>query len=400
EYAALARDLDAARGAAGILRGQVEADARLLRARAEATLARLEPLRAELDAALAQVSGWADAARWRAYLSGRLDEAIAADPRASAARERLLEALGGVREDIAALRALAALPERLASLDALSALRTILAALPQDAGQAGWRALRSATWRERIAAAREMLAALDALAPGIRDRVRDDPSGPVAALRELEDVARRAADALEQAGDELAALLVRVAGLERLAPVADLPEPAGQVSVPLARPADTEVRLRTVRGVVEEGQRLLVDYRAFVGDEPVAAARWTDEFALRAFGLSSRVVASLGFARQENVADATWEPAPVLSWLLHWRRWPEGEARGAGPSRHPVGFGLTTLTLDFSDEESIETGLALAVSLLDDRIIAGWGVNLQVPRDDTFVFLSLRIFSFGDPLRR
>ena len=68
-------------------------------------------------------------------------------------------------------------------------------------------------------------------------------------------------------------------------------------------------------------------------------------------------------------------------WTLRYRGWPGADERG---------FGLSTTTLDFVDEESFEVGLAATLSL-GGLIFIGGGLNLQASDDRTFWFFSFRL---------
>jgi hypothetical protein len=57
------------------------------------------------------------------------------------------------------------------------------------------------------------------------------------------------------------------------------------------------------------------------------------------------------------------------------------------------GIGVTTVALDFSESQDVELGLAPTLSMLDNRILAGYGWNLQAEDNRGFWFFSIRLFS-------
>jgi hypothetical protein len=118
---------------------------------------------------------------------------------------------------------------------------------------------------------------------------------------------------------------------------------------------------------------------------------------LKIFGASTRYFASTGFVRQMNVDR--YEPSAMISYTFKYRPW-------AGGRRHWYGWipgilagnfifsgiGVSALTLDFSDADEIETGLAVTQAMFDDHLLIGYGYNPMVDHNREFWFVSLRLF--------
>lgn len=167
--------------------------------------------------------------------------------------------------------------------------------------------------------------------------------------------------------------------------LSDLPEPRGQRTIPLASQADTELDLQRLPPTRTAAEDVLVRFTLLSGDEVVDGG-WTDRLRLKAFGWSARTVASLAFIRRSG--RSTYVPTPVLSWVARYRPWP-----GSGGKEIPLSFGLSTATLDFSEEKEVELGLAATVGILDDWALLGYGWNLQETTERGFFFFSIRFLT-------
>ena len=134
-----------------------------------------------------------------------------------------------------------------------------------------------------------------------------------------------------------------------------------------------------------------VSYAFYAGDTKLPDS-WHDDFRLRAFGLLSRSVAGLAFTRQ--VGTRPWSPTASISWVASYRRWPKEPGKSSlGSSMRAFGLGFSTMSLNFQNGQRVQIGLGPTVALLDDRILVGYGNNLQADDDPWFWFFSLRLFS-------
>ncbi|RMG43328.1 MAG: hypothetical protein D6718_12450 [Acidobacteria bacterium] len=358
----------------------------------------LEEFGARLAAALDRLSADLDALRaWIESLRpAALPGTLLGELEATEGYRGLVQLAREVDSDLQRLAALARLPESVRGKGAPEALARWLEALAELGRGDGLRALDPETWRERAREARAFLARL--------------PSDAAARLsdrgRRFAEATRRAERALGAVARELVPLptaalgwIVRAAGLGVAPPASMLPGPAGAMRRRIEEDLDTRVDLRRRPRGVGDRFSVVVRYAFYRRGVRLEGAGWRDLFEVRSFGWSSRVVAGLAFARRGS-PGASWEPAPVVTWLLHFRRWPRDAAEAKSTrSWHVAGLGLSALSLDFVAEESIEVGLAATLSLLDDRLMAGYGRNLQSGADSRFWFVSVRVLGFGDPLR-
>ena len=163
--------------------------------------------------------------------------------------------------------------------------------------------------------------------------------------------------------------------------------PPGLTARSFSAGLDTRLDLLTIAGGREPGQRIVLTYELLQDEEVLL--EWTDDLLIQSYGLSGATAASLAFVQRRG--ESKFEPNPIITWTLRYRGWPGDNERGVGTSFfNHLGFGLSTTTLDFVDDESVEIGLAATISL-GDLIFVGGGLNLQASDDRTFWFFSFRL---------
>lgn len=370
---------------------QLRAEIGARRADLDRLLGEVRRARREAADRIGDLEAWAEA-----LAPGRIEKTLSGELRSLPALEVLAGVAAETRADLDLLADLASLDERLAELPPDRALAELLGVFDRLSGPDRYRPLRPEVWRARAALVRDSLERLPGQA---RDRLSDRARSFVDATARAERALEALAGALTRLPANGRRLVVRALGLTALPPPDGLPAPPGRLLRSVSEELDTRFDLRSAPFEIDDGDQVLVTVRLESRGKPVPGASLRDLFVARQFGLSSRIVAGLALARRRTPASA-WEPAPAASWILHWRRWPlDRAAARAGRGRHLFGAGLTALSLDLSDRESIELGLAVTVSFLDDRLLAGYGTDLQLERDRTFWFVSLRLFRFPDPLR-
>jgi hypothetical protein len=82
-------------------------------------------------------------------------------------------------------------------------------------------------------------------------------------------------------------------------------------------------------------------------------------------------------------------------WILGNKAWPSVNGAGLGAVegiRWFSGFGVSTMALDYQDEEPLELGIAGTISLINDRLLFGYGANLQANETRGFWFFAFRLF--------
>ncbi len=363
----------------------------------------LEALRAQADGfrdGLERLGAWRDSTRWEAWLSD-----IRIELQAAPEGQQIVEDLEGLRRDVdeavEGLQELASLNEIQPLLNssnpslALSGLLTWLDSLPKSV-EGLIRGPSEVHWSRIKAHLAEILTPGGSAIESSAAVLSANP-GPLTDVRALQAKVDTILDLFHGAGSSLRAWLQGMTSSPTLNLVEALPTPPGQKRIDVAKgPIDTSVDFRTIKQETRENDYVRVSYRFFHGDDEIESAAWYNDFLLRDFGWSSRVVASLAFSRQVSGEDNDWKPGPAASWIAHFRRRPVDAATGLhGFRTHGWGAGLTTLTLDADPDEAVELGLAASLAVLDDRIILGYGENLQSDQSNEFWFFSLRVLDLA-----
>lgn len=312
----------------------------------------------------------------------------------------LEKSLGEIRDDIAALETYANLDKLLAGQDAPQAMNSILRALEtistRGSNKAGIRVLDSKLWGERLDKVDRLVSAVDALKPEISQKLKQ-PGSPYADFIGTRDALRNFASAIEESASKVKSWLSELLlGSAVYQTAAELPEPAGQRRVAVVANAqlDTSVNLLTIPAARSVNDTLRIEYRFFQQEADMQAG-WIDRFSLQSYGWQSEVLASLAFAKHDD--EDTWKPTAAMNWILSHNEWPESDDPGRSSSHRLnwfSGFGLSGLSLDNSDTQDVELGLAVTAAFLNNRLLLGYGVNLQAEDDEEFLFLSVRLFTF------
>jgi hypothetical protein len=83
-----------------------------------------------------------------------------------------------------------------------------------------------------------------------------------------------------------------------------------------------------------------------------------------------------------------------MSWLLTFNQWPTtGNERPPSAIKILSGAGLTTMALDFDPNETVELGVAPTLSFINDKVMIGFGWDLQAAKKRTFAFFSIHLLS-------
>ncbi|MCH7565957.1 MAG: hypothetical protein IH968_19290 [Gemmatimonadetes bacterium] len=290
-----------------------------------------------------------------------------------------LEIFGhGLLEDLQPAKAFLSLRSPTAGMTAVDAMGEILGAfrfLDEDALQA----FRPEKWEERGRELENILSRASAEAVAV---VRRSTSGLV---DELTNSLEEANTILQDVHSSTLVLLERLRTNDAInVPFAP---PPGLTARSFSAGLDTRLDLLTIAGGREPGQRIVLTYELMQDGEVLL--EWTDDLLIQSYGLSGATAASLAFVQRHG--ESKFKPNPIITWTLRYRGWPGDNERGVGTSFfNHLGFGLSTTTLDFVDDESVEIGLAATISL-GDLIFVGGGVNLQASDDRTFWFFSFRL---------
>lgn len=390
-----------------------EAVVKLLRSEYDSIRAALKDTTAAAEAAFEQskdklraVEQWASPEKRKTWLESvksdlqRTPEGITTQ----SAWEALGKVWNDMQDDVEALRAYADMRQSLSGQTAPQAMDTILRTfdairvrdphtLPHTVGL---RVLDPLLWKGRVAKLDEFVDAVKALEPALQAKLTG-PGSPYADLIAARDSLKAFGETLKETAQNVSRWIGEVLFmLPANRAASELRVPAGQKR--LAVFGDTElstsVNLLTVRQSREVGQTLSIQYRFFQGDSELSGS-WHDEFVLQSYGWQSNVLASLAFANQSGAS--TWKPTAAINWILSRAHWPKAGERGlggAGQIKWFSGAGLSAMPLYSSSAQDIQLGLAATLAFLNNRILVGYGVNLQAEEDKGFFFISIRLFTF------
>jgi hypothetical protein len=400
-YSQLAKSLGESQslGAAAMqaLRQQLE----VVRSELGVTLDSLDASLTRSQTKLVKLSDWsAPEARAAWFATVRVAVANSANGATlSATWDSVSSTLDSLQRSVEAVRALANIRTQLAMQDPVSATNLVLSTASalriSASSRRSGEPLQPAIWKARAELLRRFIARVGDSEASVK-KALEAPGGPIADLADAGAAADDLQRTLLATSASARSWLVRAIGSDVAQAVADLPTPPGQQYVPLAGDVNTSMNLRTIPVKRSEGDLVQVSYKFFSGDRPLPGS-WQDELRLRAFGFLARAVAGLAFTRHVG-GDNTFTPTASLSWLATYRGWPDSGATGLGTPFRWFGAGLSTMSLNFDTAQKVQIGIAGTLSTLDDRILGGYGYNLQAPDKPWFWFFSLRLFSASGSL--
>ena len=93
--------------------------------------------------------------------------------------------------------------------------------------------------------------------------------------------------------------------------------------------------------------------------------------------------------------DQSWKPAPGGSLLFRYR-----SARNDFWTNLLIpGFGINISLLDFDLNNPTEIGAAPVLSFLDNNVIFGYGWNLSVPKNPSYIFVGFNFLQSIDTFK-
>jgi hypothetical protein len=308
------------------------------------------------------------------------------------------KALDQIDATLAAVTALAQVPDSVRAttnpVDALSLVQSTFARLPHAAGDDATPqgVLDVAFWTKQIEALSAFADGVAALGNDARAELTAT-DGPLGAINKVRDAGKDLVDKIKAVPTAARAAVIRTLAQDPIQFAANLPVPDGAkiVAFGASTSLDTSFDLKTIAGGRQPDEEVRVEFHFFRGEEELTPLTWSDTFHIRVFGWQDHVAAGIAFVEQESAS--TWKPTATLSWLLKKSRWPaDGTGLDFGTPEWYSGFGLSTLPLDFDEKQDVEVGIALTASFLNDRILIGYGSNLNVSDNNKFWFISFRIF--------
>jgi hypothetical protein len=397
QYEEIAKQMQDAKSAADALKKLLQVQFDELRSDLDKIGQGAESAFAKFRAETRNLEAWSAAGKRKAWLDS-VATAIAGTPQGNKVKEawtELEQSLEQAREDVDALAAYVDLRKTTEGKTATEALDTVLRTFNSlRMRNSGLRALKAETWREHGEKIGKLIAAIDQMPAAIRPRLTG-PGSPYADLKTARDALTAFADAVKNSGGALMDWLAEVFKLQGPQSVADLPVPAGNRQLPIAGNAQlgTSVNLSTIPGTRNPGDTLRVQY-TFARANRDLGAGWSDTFLLQSYGWQSEVIASLAFARQAHAA--TWKPTAAMNWIVSYTRWPGEGKSGLGRSGMDFfsGVGISAMPLHSADGQDVQIGLGLTLAFLNNKVLLGYGTNLQADRNRGFAFLSIRVVSF------
>lgn len=300
-----------------------------------------------------------------------------------------------VKEDLEALKAYALLAVTLPTQSPEQAMSLILAVLQSlPVGDAdGLRALNPVVWQRRVEELQQFVAEIDGLPRELRQALTQG-ANPVQDIRNAMPAVQAVFDAVKTTSAQTRRWLASLRASAPSRTAANLPVPPGQKRLEVRGDVSTAFNLQTIKPERQKDDQIRVQYRFFRGDQELVGAGWSDHFVLRIFGWQDTVVASFAFTQQKDQSE--FEPTAVFSWLLKYRPYPSASQTGLagrGGLEWFSGFGISTMPLNFSDGQDFELGIAATLSVINNRILFGYGANLQADDERGFWFFALRLFS-------
>ncbi|HEX6749297.1 MAG TPA: hypothetical protein VF092_18525 [Longimicrobium sp.] len=357
------------------LAGDLRTTAARLREDVE-TAARL--LSAELDSAKVVLDSLPTAAELRA-----LRDELAALPQTAQLRYDL-DAVASLVEPLATLRTLHQSLRGGVQGGSAEALLAQLAAMQQSLSQV-MNALPA------ISALPGRLAEdLDALDTAVRAVLAGDAGAQRTRLQRLleQQIPRwkRAQAQLSSLGQHYRTFAARVTSLSELAGLTGATERVGSTSVPLDQIERTLVSVQAaslvpgelyLRRNVADGDEVTITLRVLDPQTGKPLAQEERTVGVRTFGLYRTWTAGLAFASPQGASG--FKPGISTSYVLHFRNRPGGRAN-PGSLLDPRGLGVGLMSVVFTRDDGIQLGIGGTLTLLEDIVQAGYGVNLQTEK--------------------
>lgn len=309
--------------------------------------------------------------------------------------DQLAQMLQAVNQDLESLKEYSLLAGTLQAQTPQQAMDLILAVLRSlPIGESdGLRALNPLIWQDRLSKLSRFVSDFDNLSEEAQLALTQGDS-PIQDVKNAVEAVQTVFDTVKAASVQAREWMTRLRGVAPSLTASDLPVPAGQQRLLARGDVGTEFNLQTIKQEREAGDEISIQYRFFHGEEEIKGVSWSDHFRLRLFGWQDSFVAGLAVTQQKGQSD--FKPTAVFSWLLKNKSYPSASQtglEGQGGLEWFSGAGISTMPLDFSDQQDFELGVAGTVSLINNRLLFGYGANLQAEDNRGFWFFSLQLFS-------
>lgn len=306
--------------------------------------------------------------------------------------------LGQINTDIELLNSFSKLKDNLATATPPEALQLILATL-KDAKELP-DALSPLIWESRLNKIKETIdgfeESLNKKSPKLiadLEKIKLDGQNPITDLKTTLSALNNVILKVKNINPEVLAWIGKLYNRPTVLAVANLqPVPGQEVFKIGKKQLDTSFDLKTICGGRNEFDTIRVTYQFFQGEDELSAG-WYNDFQIRKFGWKDTVVASVAVVNQQSTE--TYKPTASLSWIMDYTCWPNDSKKGVGSGNEIEffsGVGITTMALDQDQTQDTELGLALTASFLNNKILVGYGADLQAKDNREFWFFSINLF--------
>lgn len=397
QYEALAKDIEASKNLGESVIKQLEVELRMLVRPFREVASASEDATVKLRDRLKALEKWGESdhrARWIMSVEKHLGDVKGAEVKS--AWDKLSGGfLSDLGSELAMLRAMANLRPELDGRSGAEAIRAILTTVKSidELRHATSRLLNQTQWNRWRGQVDEFIAAIDQLGgPAKSNLLR--PGGPVADLKEARNAFEDFSIAVQADAPKVVAWLTSYFA-SPVSLAANLPIPPGHRvrAVSGAPILDTRIDLQRIPSPRQPGDLVRLSYDYYRGSDRIGGR--SDDLILRSFGWNSEVLASLAFTRPTG-GEAAWKPTAAMNWILSHSPWPKGQEQGLRESRLKwfSGAGVSVMPLDSDGTEGVKIGVAATVALLNNRVLLGYGGNLQDPSNKGFLFFSIRLLDF------
>lgn len=262
-------------------------------------------------------------------------------------------------------------------------------------------ALRPSTWLARKEDIEKLIKSVKDSAPAMAaqlETVKFKERNPFQDARLMSEAFGRMVDEVSKVSPEIPVWLAQVLQLPPVIAASEMERPAGQERFSILKEdLSTSFDLQTICGQRSEYDQVRVSY-IFYNNNVELDSGWHNDFQLRKYGWKDNFVASVSFVKQRSTN--TFKPTASISWILDYTTWPGKNKdgtfeKGVGWKNDIEWFsggGLTTMALDLDPNQDTELGLGLTLSFLNNRILVGYGWDLQSRQQKNFVFFSINLF--------
>jgi len=178
--------------------------------------------------------------------------------------------------------------------------------------------------------------------------------------------------------------------------------------VPLDKAKNTYLDIRTI-AIRKEGFQVTLQAQLYPidtsnGVSVVNKQKVLDEeaqqFQLLRYGLYGDYSVGLAYTESQDIlpgqTDKTQSFQPTVSWIVRYRGWrePNQPARYYNRWYKTMGIGVHTVSLDLNNDNEMEIGMGVTLSIFNELFQIGYGRDLSL--DENYYFIATRLLEFGN----